>query len=229
MDSSMMSTSDFMNTFLDNNRPPPESVEYFKSIPWLESHISDPHYQLIPMFSRHLKSSGEDYFFSRTINTETTIPHFIALRLRDLVTPDATTTNSTKQENNVERHKQITIVPEKPDAVMLLSIGDQGLNGHPSTIHGGVTCALMDETLGLLTMLHANNNPGTGSRDSLYTANLNVSYRAPVPTPGDYLVKTWLASRQGRKWVAKGQLVDKDGKVLAEADGLWVAVKRDKL
>lgn len=83
--------------------------------------------------------------------------------------------------------------------------------------------------MGLLIMLHDNNIRGPGPRDSLFTANLNVSYRAPVPTPSELLIKTWLVSRTGRKWRSKGQLVDKDGKVLAEADGLWVVARRDKM
>lgn len=223
-----MSTADFMTTFLDRNYPPTESIEYFKSVTWLGSHISSPHYKIIPTYSRHLKSSGEDYFFSRTINTEATIPHMISLQLQNFVTPEPTTGTSSTQQN-FERHKQKTVVPENPDMLMLLTLGKQGLDGHPSTIHGGVTCALMDESMGLLVMLHDNNIRGPGPRDSLYTANLNVSYRAPVPTPGDLLIKTWLVSRQGRKWFSKGQLVDKDGNVLAEADGLWVTARRDKI
>lgn len=227
-DSSKMSDADFMSTFLEKNHPPVESIEHFKSVEWLEPYISSPHYRIIPTFSRHLKTSGEDYFFSRTINTEATMPHMISLQLRNFVTVEPTT-GASGQGNIREGHKNKTVVPEHPDALMLIKVGKQGLDGHPSTIHGGVTCALMDETMGLLIMLHDNNVRGPGPRDSLFTANLNVSYRAPVPTPGEFLVKTWLVSRQGRKWFSKGQLTDKNGNVLAEADGLWVTARRDKI
>lgn len=228
-DSSVMSTADFMTTFLDRHHPPTESVEHFKSVAWLEPLMSSPLYKMVPTYSRHLKSSGEDYFFSRTINTEATIPHMVSLQLRNFITAEPSTGKSSTQQNIEQSHKQKTLVPENPDLLILITLGKQGLDGHPSTIHGGVTCALMDESMGFLIMLHANNLSGPGSRDSLYTANLNVSYRAPVPTPGDLLIKTWLVSRQGRKWYSKGQLTDRDGNVLAEADGLWVTVRRDKI
>lgn len=224
-DSSNASTGDFMTTFLDKHYPPQESIDYFKSVPWLDNWISSEHYHVIPTFSRHLKSSGEDYFFSRTINTEATIPHFITIQKKNFITPEVTT----RAPETPKTHTAQTAVPEQPDALALLSIGTQGLDGHPSVIHGGVTCAILDETMGLLVMLHDNNIRGPGPRDSLFTANLNVSYRAPVPTPAELLVKMWLVSRVGRKWFSKGQITDKDGKVLAEADGLWVTARRDKI
>ena len=232
-DSSAMGAADFMTTFLEKNKPPPESVEYFKNVPWLNAHLSSPLYRPVPTFSRHLKTSGEDYFFSRTINTPTTIPHMITLQLRNFVTPSETTATSNAGKNGPGRspdaHRQKTAVPENPDVLILVSLGKTGLDGHPATIHGGVTCAILDETMGLLVMLHDNNIRGPGPRDSLYTANLNVSYRAPIPTPGELLVKTWLVSRQGRKWFSKGQIYDKNGLLLAEADGLWVVARREKM
>lgn len=224
---SSLSDSDFMSTFLDRHHPPPEAIEHFKGT-WLNSYLSNPTYKVIATFSRHLKTTGEDYFFSRTINTPSTIPHMVSLQLADFKTLEQTN-GASERATSPSSYKTVTQVPENPDAVMLVSLGRQGLDGHPSTIHGGVTCALMDETMGLLIMLHDNNIRGPGPRDSLYTANLNVSYRAPVPTPSELLVKTWLVSRTGRKWRSKGQLVDKDGKVLAEADGLWVVARRDKM
>lgn len=226
-DSSKMSDSSFMETFIERQRPPQEAIDYFLSIPWLQNHIQDASYKIIPTFSRHLKTSGEDYYFSRTINTKQTIPHFVSLQRRDFVTPALSTAGASSRD--IPSHTNKTIVPVQPDCLILISLGKQGLDGHPSTIHGGVTCAILDETMGLLVMLHDNNIRGPGPRDSLYTANLNVSYRAPIPTPGEILVKTWLVSRQGRKWHSKGQILDKSGTILAEADGLWVTARRQKI
>lgn len=226
-ESTSLSHGDFMSSFLTRHHPPAESVAHFQSVPWLNKYLSSPKYKIIPTFSRHLKSSGEDYFFSRTINTPSTIPHMISLQLSDLKTPEPIPTTASTSDSS--SHRTPTNVPENPDAVMLLSLGSPGLDGHPSVIHGGMSCAILDETMGLLVMLHDNNIRGPGPRDSLFTANLNVSYRAPVPTPSNLIVKTWLVSRQGRKWRSKGQIVDEDGKVLAEADGLWVVARRDKI
>ncbi|KAK5943668.1 hypothetical protein PMZ80_004676 [Knufia obscura] len=226
-DSSHLNTSNFMTSFLADHAPPTESISHFKSISWLQPLITSPKYKVIPTFSRHLKSSGEDYFFSRTINTTVTIPHMISIQLRDFNTPEP----SNSPPPSSTSHKTPAIAPSHPDALTLLSLSSPGLNGHPSTLHGGVTCAILDETMGLLIMLHDNNTKADGKeeRDSLYTANLNVTYRAPVPTPGEVLVKTWLVGRQGRKWYSKGQIVDREGVVLAEADGLWVTARRQKM
>jgi len=224
-ESSHLSTADFMKTFIEAHAPPQESVQHFQSAPWLNAHISSPKYKLIPTFSRHLKSSGEDFFFSRTVNTAVTIPHMISLQLHDFTTPEPTTETIPTTTD----HRTVTKAPDHPDAITMLALAGPGLNGHPSTLHGGVTCAILDETMGLLVMLHDNNIRGAGPRDSLYTANLNVSYRAPVPTPSDIMVKTWLVRRQGRKWFSKGQILDKEGVVLAEADGLWITTARTKL
>lgn len=226
-DSSQMSESDFMKNFLDLHHPPQEAIDYFNSVPWLSNYLSSPAYHVIATFSRHLKASGEDYFFSRTLNTPTTIPHFITLQSNDFKTPDPVTGNA--QHSITPSARSTTIAPDNPDALVMISLGNPGVDGHPNTIHGGVTCALMDETMGLLVMLHDNNVRGPGPRDALFTANLNVSYRAPIPTPANYLVKLWLVKRQGRKWFSKAQITDKDGKVYAEGDGLWVVANREKL
>lgn len=226
-DTSQMSEADFMAQFLDLHKPPQEAIDYFNSVPWLSKYLSSRAYKLIATFSRHLKKSGEDYFFSRTLNTAVTIPHFLTLQLKDFKTPEPVTGKI--QPQTIDQMRTETIAPEYPDAVAMISLGNPGVDGHPNTIHGGVTCALLDETMGLLIMLHDTNVRGAGPRDALFTANLNVSYRLPIPTPADYLVKLWLVQRQGRKWYSKGQITDKDGKVYAEGTGLWVVANREKL
>lgn len=217
---------DFMVHFLTDNRPPQDAVDHFRSIPWLNNYLSSPLYDLLPTFSRHLKADGEDYFFSRTVNTPSTIPHMVTLQLKNMRTPEPVS-GSTQAQTTPSRTP--VVAPEYPDAVVMLSLGKSGIDGHPGIIHGGMTCALLDETMGLLVMLHDNNIRGPGPRDALFTANLNVSYRLPIPTSADYLVKLWLVQRQGRKWFSKGQITDKDGKVYADADGLWVVASRSKI
>ena len=79
--------------------------------------------------------------------------------------------------------------------------------------------------MGLCVMLHHQHI--SGPRDSLFTVSLNCTYRNPVPTPSDVLVRSWLVTRQGRKWFSVGQITDLDGKVLTEAEGIWVMTKRE--
>ncbi|EXJ79143.1 hypothetical protein A1O3_08644 [Capronia epimyces CBS 606.96] len=215
--------TDFMSNFIDSNRVPEESRDHFASVEWTNKYLSDPLYKPIPTFSRVLKPSGEDHFFSRTVSTARTIPHLLTLQLKDFKGPPEAPKGTLKgKESQVETTK----VPEKPDCIMLLTLGRPGLDGHPGVIHGGMSCAILDEMLGLCVMLHHQHM--RGPRDSLFTAYLNVTFRAPVPTPGDVLVRTWVVAREGRKWLAHGQIVDKDGLVLTEAEGLWVLAKRQE-
>lgn len=215
---------DFMTNFLTKNRVPEESLKHFASVDWTNRYLSDASYKPIPTFSRVLKEeSGEDYFFSRTVNSPATIPHLITLQLKDLNSPPEVPRGTLKGK---EKQTEVTKVPEKPDCIMLLRLARPGLDGHPHVIHGGMACAILDEMIGLCLMLHQTHVHGP--RDSLFTANLNVTFRAPVPTPGDILVKTWVIGREGRKWLAHGQLVDKDGVVMTEAEGLWVVTKRQE-
>jgi len=215
--------NDFLAKFITAHRVPEDARNHFLSVDWTRRYIEDPQYQAIPTFSRVLKESGEDYFFSRTVSSPSTIPHLVTLQLKDLpVLPDSP--KGTFQPTR--HHSEVTPVPEKPDCIMLLALGKPGLDGHPSVIHGGMACAILDETMGLCVMLHLQSL--SGPRDSLFTGNLNITFRAPVPTPSDVLVRCWLVRKQGRKWISRGQIVNKDGVVMTEAEGIWVVAKREE-
>ena len=207
----------FMEKFIHDHEVPNESIRHFASIPWTRKYLEDPMYKAIPTFSRVLKDTGEDFFFSRTVATAQTIPHLISLQLKDLKLPPEQLKGTAIARTD---HTKPTAVPEKPDTVFLLRLARPGLDGHPSVIHGGMACAILDEMMGLCVMLHHQHI--SGPRDSLFTVNLNVTYRAPVPTPNEVMVRAWLVTRQRRKWYSIGQITDKDGNVLTEGEGIWV-------
>lgn len=214
----------FMEKFVKDNPIPQETIEHFSSIPWTSKYLNDPTYKPIPTFSRVLKPNGEDYYFSRTISTELTIPQYLTLQLRDLKTTPVSPRGTIN--NNVPPAKRPTDIAELPHTISLLNLGASGLDGHPGVAHGGVLCAIMDETMGLMVLLHYFLATADRPREEfLFTVNLNVSYRAPVPTPGDVVVKTWLTGKEGRKWYSKGQILDKNGQVLTEAEAIWVLAK----
>ena len=214
---------DFLAKFMTTHPVPEDARRHFASVEWTNKHLSNPLYEAIPTFSRVLKESGEDYFFSRTISSPSTIPHLITLQLKDFPFKEETQKGQLKLRTS---HNEVTQVPGNPDCIMLLALGRPGLDGHPSVIHGGMACAILDETMGLCVMLH--HQQIVGARDSLFTVSLNVTYRAPVPTPGEVLVRCWLVGREGRKWLSRGQIIDKNGVVMTEAEGLWVLAKRQE-
>ena len=213
---------DFMEQFIKANRIPRKSIAHFGSVPWVKPYLEDGLYKTIPTFSRVLKETGEDFFFARTVATPQTIPHMISLQLKDLrLPPEAPKGTPVFQKDFTKPNP----VPDKPDTIHLLHLARPGLDGHPSVIHGGMSCAILDEMMGLCVMLHHQHI--SGPRDSLFTVSLNVTYRAPVATPNDVLVRAWLVTRQGRKWFSIGQVTDKEGNVLVEAEGIWVMTKRE--
>jgi acyl-coenzyme A thioesterase PaaI-like protein len=216
-----------LTTFFATHTVPESSLKHYSAIPWTLAYLQDPAYTAIPTFSRTLKATGEDAFFAVTVNTPTTIQDTLCLRLRDLVTPVApagcphnqTTTPATPYDSPV---------PAKPDVVLLMTLGSPGLDGHPATIHGGMSTAILDELLGLCIMLHQTRV--SDPRISMYTARLDTVYRKPVQTPGVVAVKAWMTRKEGRKWWARGQIVDKEGEVLTDSEGLWIeARQRGKL
>ncbi|KPI45925.1 uncharacterized protein AB675_531 [Cyphellophora attinorum] len=216
--------NNFMQNFIAEHKVPREAHQYFtRPDSWLTPYITSPSYDPIPTFSRVLKRTGEDYFFSRTVATPQTIPHLISLQRKAWHLPEETPKGQSIPYFDGDNRAKVA-APAEPDTLFLLALARPGLDGHPHVIHGGMSCAILDEMMGLCIMLHHQHI--SGPRDSLFTANLNVSYKAPVPTPSDVLVKAWLVARQGRKWYSIGQITDRDGNVLAEGKGIWVMTKR---
>ncbi|RMZ88241.1 hypothetical protein DV736_g4528, partial [Chaetothyriales sp. CBS 134916] len=240
---------DFLAQFYNSHQISEETIEYFRSQPWLRRSLlpkpkrrvgnRDPATSSTatttsiiatpftgetltqPLQFRYLKDTGEDFFFARTLATPTTIPHMLCLNHRTVATLPETPAGTIMPAND---WRSPTQVPEKPDCIFLINLAGPAIDGHPHICHGGVIASILDEAIGLVTMLHTQS--ADSLREPFYTVNLNVTYRAPVTTPSDVIVRCWLKARQGRKWVALGQFVDKDGVVLCEGQGTWVLAKK---
>ena len=83
--------------------------------------------------------------------------------------------------------------------------------GHPRTTHGGMTAALIDDTLGGLSfMLKQNRNkkkkaPGgpVAPAGPAFTVQLEISYKKIVPAGSAVVVEATIESIEGRKmWLA---------------------------
>lgn len=216
------SRSDFLGQFLESHRPSQAAVNYFSVIDWTRRVLNDRNYEAVPFFSRYLdEQTGENRFFSRTVNTPTTIPHILALRQKGLTTIDTA-------EPKPSLRPQCTPRPElqnrQPDVICLLALG-LDLEAHPSIVHGGFQGAIFDEIMRFVIMLHQHSLAQPGPRNIHYTARMSISYRAPVITPSDVLVRSWLSRREDRKWFAEAQIVDCNNKVLTSAESMWITAK----
>ncbi len=84
--------------------------------------------------------------------------------------------------------------------------------GPPGLVHGGVIALMLDQVLG-----HA---VSTSGRPGM-TGTLTITYRHGTPL-GDLRCEAWVDRREGIKTWGKGQLLTADGKVTAEADGVFI-------
>lgn len=137
----------------------------------------------------------ENSFFSKTINTPTTVRACIPLRHKN---PD----------------------PFKMESLMLLSLGTD-LSGHSSLLCGGMVGVLMDEIMGLA----ATHVSKRDQAENFFTAELRIKYKMPVPTPGLALCKAKCVKVEGRRLWTEGTIEDGHGKVYAEGHATWIKAK----
>ncbi|RJE22548.1 Thioesterase superfamily [Aspergillus sclerotialis] len=193
-----------------------ESIQFFSNQPRMRPYLSESSpYQPIDFLSRRVEHNDtSNTFFNQAMNSPTTIPRLTALLHKDIVSMKPVP-ESRKGEDPVE-----------PDIVIFVEIGS-GLNGFRDTVHGGAISSLLDETLsycveGLRCCVGSDQQ---GEPPRLYTAKLNISFRAPVYSPGVFMVTAWLKERQGRKWFLDSRMTGDNGQVYAEAKGLWISEK----
>ena len=91
---------------------------------------------------------------------------------------------------------------------------DEGHQGGPGIVHGGLVSAVLDEACGLLA---------TWYRFPTVTARIFVRYRHPVPINTELLVRAVVESSRGRRIRVRGELVD-GAELLAEARAAFVHV-----
>ena len=93
--------------------------------------------------------------------------------------------------------------------------------GPPGLVHGGVVATLLDHVLA-----RAVRAAGRGG----LTATLTVTYRRPVHLGVPLVATAEIGTTDGRRTTATARLVAEDdpGTTLAEADGLFVALRPDR-
>ncbi|KAB8268161.1 HotDog domain-containing protein [Aspergillus minisclerotigenes] len=172
-------------------------------------------YQSITIPSKYSKNDSSDMFFRETMNTPSTFHNILAfIRIEILKSNHLTWENLDREQIG-------------PDIVLLVHLGSGG-NGFRDTARGGVLAALLDETLGCCIeswaiQLHASEQASSATRPRSYTAKLNISYHAPVESPGTLIVHAWLKKREGRKWFLGAKILGEEGRTRAEASGLWIS------
>lgn len=116
----------------------------------------------------------------------------------------STTTNTARTTNATE--DKSTRVTEHADVVAIVTVGSD-LDGHNNIVHGGIIALVIDDVLGFgyfaVLLQEAeqqwekNGNNSTTTDTILHdvvavTANLNINYRAPVPSNSTIIVEATL-------------------------------------
>jgi acyl-coenzyme A thioesterase PaaI-like protein len=95
-----------------------------------------------------------------------------------------------------------------------------GHEGFPGYVHGGIIYTLLDEVLSRTAVL-----AGRWSR----TGRMDVRYRTVAPLGERYVARAWVERWRGRSLAAAGEVRGADGRLVAEARGLFFLVPEGEL
>lgn len=90
-----------------------------------------------------------------------------------------------------------------------------GAEGPPGHAHGGSMAAVLDEAMGAGAWLAGH---------AVVAANLTVNFRRMLSLENEVLLETWVERVDGKKVMTRGRLVDRDGEVYAEGEGLFISI-----
>lgn len=92
--------------------------------------------------------------------------------------------------------------------------------GYPGIVHGGILASMLDEVASRSVMR------GDPPR-FVVTARLSTRYRKPVPVETPLFLKGWLVEDKRRVFTVAGEIRDKEGTLLVEAEAVLVEVDPD--
>jgi len=106
---------------------------------------------------------------------------------------------------------------ESPWAVAAEATLSDRYEGPPGYLHGGIIATLLDEA-----MSKANRAQGV----TAMTRQMEVNYLRPVPSGCPIRVEGRVVRSEGRKHWTEARIQDADGATLAQAAGLFLAIRR---
>lgn len=93
---------------------------------------------------------------------------------------------------------------------------------YPGRLHGGVSSALLDETIGRAVNI-------TNPDDWGVTVELNVKFRKPVPLDDEVRAIARITRDSRRIFEGSGEIVLSDGTIAVEATGKYIKMPIDKI
>lgn len=101
------------------------------------------------------------------------------------------------------------------------------LNGHPRIIHGGIISLLFDEAMGWARGVYSHFSAKSREAMMYVTANLNIDYRSPLRENCEVIMRVFFerSDNETAKVKLRGIIESHDGRIFAEATGLFVRVQ----
>ena len=93
--------------------------------------------------------------------------------------------------------------------------------GFPNIVHGGILSAILDEVTGRAQMSFKDR--------FMVTAQLTMRFRMPVLVDQNYTVLGVAGDIKGRVSKSTGQILDMDGRIMAEADAIFVDLTQEQI
>jgi uncharacterized protein (TIGR00369 family) len=110
----------------------------------------------------------------------------------------------------------------RPELVALFTAAEEH-QGYPGRLHGGISAAILDETIGRAILLA---DPGDVWG---VTVEFSIKYRKPIPTGVELRAVGRLGECSKRFFEGTGEILLPDGSVAAEASGRYIRMRVDQI
>jgi acyl-coenzyme A thioesterase PaaI-like protein len=95
-----------------------------------------------------------------------------------------------------------------------------GAEGPPKHAHGGSTAAVLDEAMGGAVWMAGH---------LALAAQVTIRYKNMLPLGTVAVVEAWVSGNQDRKVHSRGRLLDLDGRLYCESEGIYVKLDKNQL
>jgi acyl-coenzyme A thioesterase PaaI-like protein len=100
---------------------------------------------------------------------------------------------------------------------------DEVHQSYPNRLHGGVTSAILDETIGRAIMIK------NGENIWGVTVELNIKFKKPVPLNEEIKVIGRITNENSRFFEGSGEIILKNGDIAASGIGKYLKMTLDKI
>lgn len=97
-------------------------------------------------------------------------------------------------------------------------VPSRDFQGYEGVLHGGIITSLLDEVMAKALVVQ-----GTIAM----TGKLEVRFRRPVSMGQRLLLKGWVTSQRRRGFITAAEIINPQGEILAEAQGLFFPMKAE--